>query len=359
MVPLPERLLVGTYTEKLPHVDGHARGILGTTATADGLGQVDVLAEIRNPSWLTTTRDGRFVYSVVETVEFEGAPGGGVAAYRRDPETGALTLLNTASSAGVEPAHVEVDPSERFVLVANYRTGSVSVFARSDDGSLGEMVDHVQHEGSSVHPIRQTNPHAHQILFDPVSGDVLIPDLGLDAVLFYRLTDEGKLIERPEAKLSGKPGAGPRHLAFHPDGEHLFLLNELDSTLVVFRRDGGVFRQTHIASTLPADFDGHNQTSEVRVSASGNIVFASNRGLDSIAVFAFDPSRSAVELKLVEPSGGKEPRDFIPSPDGKRLIVGNQDSDNVVTFEFDEAGPTLVPLSVAEVPTPVCLRFVS
>jgi 6-phosphogluconolactonase len=282
------------------------------------------------------------LYAVIETVEFDGRPGGGVAAYARDPKTGHLTLLNTAQSAGIEPAHLELDPPERFLLVANYRTGSIAVFLRKGDGSLGEMVEHVQHAGSSVHAIRQTGPHAHQILFDPVTGDLLIPDLGLDAVLVYRLKD-GALVERPEARITTAPGAGPRHLAFHPDGKHLFLLNELDSTLVVLRRDG----------------DGLNQTSAVRVSKSGNYVLASNRGFDSIAVLAFDASTSSVKLKLVEPSLGRQPRDFIQTPDGQHIVVGNQDSDTVVVFAFDESAPSLKFVSQTDVPTPVCLRFVS
>jgi 6-phosphogluconolactonase len=351
-------LVIGTYTEKLAHVDGHATGILSATFDGVAVSEPSVEAEVRNPSWVTTTADGRFLYAVIETVKFEGEPGGGVAAYARDPKTGHLTLLTTAGSTGVEPAHVDLDPSERFVLVANYRTGSVCVFARKQDGSLGKLTGRVQHQGSSVHPIRQTGPHAHQILFDPVTSDLLIPDLGLDAVRVYRLSDEGALTERHEARIATAPGAGPRHLAFHPDGRHLFLLNELNSTLVVLRRNGDRFDQLQSVSTLPAGFDGHNQTSAVRVSTSGNYVMVSNRGFDSIAVLAFDASTSSVELKLVEPSLGREPRDFIQTPDGGHIVVGNQDSDTVVVFAFDESAPSLTFVSQTAVPTPVCLRFV-
>lgn len=352
-----QSLLIGTYTEKLPHVDGHATGILNASYDGAGLTGLTVPAGLRNPSWLTATADGRYLYAVAETVEFEGQPGGGVAAFARDPATGALTLLNTVSSAGAEPAHLDLDPSERFVLVANYRTGSVSVFAREADGRLGAMADHVQHQGSSAHPIRQTGPHAHQILFDPVTGELLVPDLGLDAVLVYRLGDDGTLTERPEARINCEPGAGPRHLAFHPDGRHLFLLNELDSTLVVLRRYGERFVRTNLASTRPAGSEGHNQTSAVRVPASGKFVLAANRGDDSIAVFAFDAEAATVALRLAEPSRGREPRDFVQTPDGDHILVGNQDSDTIAAFAFDEAVPSLTFVSTAEVPTPVCLRF--
>ncbi len=243
------------------------------------------------------------------------------------------------------------------MLVANYRTGSVSVFAREADGRLGPMTGQAQHEGRSVHPVRQTGPHAHQIVFDPVTGELLVPDLGLDAVLVYRLGDGGTLMERPEARIISAPGAGPRHLAFHPDGRHLFLLNELDSTLAVLRRNGDRFVRTNVASTLPAGFTGHNQTAAVRVSASGKSVLASNRGYDSIAVFSFDAEAATVTLRLVEPSQGREPRDFVQTPDGGHILVANQDSDNVVLFAFDEVAPSLTLASATEVPTPVCLRF--
>lgn len=351
-------LLIGTYTEKLPHVDGQAEGLL-TAAYKDGVvGVSEIAAVVRNPSWLTTTSDGKHLYAVVETVEFEDQNGGGVAAYRRDADTGSLTLLNTAPSAGTEPAHLDLDPTGQFLLVANYRTGSVAVFAVTSDGSLGGMVDHVQHEGSSVHPVRQTGPHAHQILFDPVTGQVLVPDLGLDAVLFYKLDSGGQLTELRQKRIQVKPGAGPRHLAFHPDQQHLLLLNELDSTLVLLRRDGEAFVTMDTKSTLPADFTGHNQTSEVRVSASGRFVYASNRGLDSIAIFSLDAKSGTLELQAIEPSRGHEPRDFIQTPDGSFLLVANQDSNNIVTFAVDETAPSLTYLSTVAAPTPVCLRLI-
>ena len=352
-----QSLVIGTYTEKLPHVDGHAAGILAASYNGTGLSGPTVLAELPNPSWVTASADGRYLYAVAETAEFEGRPGGGVAAYARDPATGAVTLLNTVSSAGDEPAYLAVAPAGRFVVVANYGTGSVSVFARRGDGGLGVMAGYAQHQGSSVHPVRQTGPHAHQILFDPVTGDLLVTDLGLDAVLVYRLGDDGTLTERPAARITGTPGAGPRHAAFHPDGRHLFLLNELDSTLVVLRREHDRFVRAGSASTLPDGFTGHNQTSAVRVSASGQSVLAANRGHDSIAVFSFDPATGTVTLRLAEPCLGREPRDFVLTPDGGHLLVANQNSDTVQVFAFAEAAPALTPVSAAEVPTPACLRF--
>jgi 6-phosphogluconolactonase len=355
----PEELIIGTYTERLPHVDGQAEGIL-SSGYADGtIGPPRVLARTRNPSFLVLSPDGRRLYAVNETVEFEGQPGGGVTAFARDARTGDLSLLNTRPSGGVEPAHLELDPSGRFLLVANYRSGSVAVFRLEADGSIGPMTDHVQHEGSSVHPVRQAGPHAHMIMFDPADGAVLVPDLGLDAILTYELSDEGRLLERPGRRIEAAPGGGPRHLAFHPGGGYLLVVNELDNTVAALRREGDGYVTTDVASTLAAGFDGHSQAAAIRISPSGRSVLVSNRGAatDTIALFRFDVDKGTFDLAELAPTQGREPRDFIFSPDGRFVIVASQDSDALVVMEFDEEGPGLRFLSSTPVPTPVCLRF--
>lgn len=355
----PEELIVGTYTERLPHVDGQAEGILACTFADGAIGPVRVLAQTRNPSFVVLSADGTRLYAVNETVDFEGQPGGGVTAFARDPGSDELSLLNSCSSGGVEPAHLELDPSGRFLLVANYRSGSVAVFRLEDDGSIGPRTDFDQHEGSSVHPVRQTGPHAHMILFDPVTSDVLVPDLGLDAVLFYTLSDEGKLTEHPDRRIRTEPGAGPRHLAFHPDGAHLLLVNELDNTVLALRRAGQGFEVTAVASTLPAGFTGHSQAAAIRVSPSGRTVLVSNRGEDSdtIALLRFDAGPGSLELMDLVPSGGREPRELIFAGGGRYVIVADQDTDALVVMEFSEDPPQLRQQSTAKVPTPVCLRI--
>jgi 6-phosphogluconolactonase len=355
-----EELIIGTYTERLPHVDGQAEGILSCRYEAGTIGPVRVLASTRNPSFLVISPDGRRLYTVNETVEFEGQPGGGVTAFARDPRTGDLSLLNSRPSGGVEPAHLELDPSGRFLLVANYRSGSVAVFRLEADGSIGPMTDHVQHQGSSVHPVRQSGPHAHMIMFDPRDGDVLVPDLGIDAILCYELSDEGKLAERPERRISTAAGGGPRHLAFHPDGAHLLFVNELDNTLIALRREGDGFVPTDTASTLPEGFQGHSQAAAIRVSPSGRTVLVSNRGADSdtIALFRFDADQGSLSPAGFVPTQGREPREFIFSTDGRFVIVASQDSDALVVMEFDEEVAQLHYLSSTPVATPVCLRIV-
>jgi len=346
-------LLIGTYTRK----QGPAEGILTASYDGTGVAGLTAAAWLPNPSWVTATADGRCLYAVAETTDFAGRPGGGVAAYARDPVSGAVTLLNAVSSGGAEPAHLELDPSERFVVVANYGSGSVSVFARETGGRLGVMTGYVQHQGSSAHPVRQVGPHPHQICFDPVTGDLLVTDLGLDAVFGYRLGEDGVLTERRGARITASPGAGPRHLTFHPGGQYLFVVNELDSTLVAWRRDGDRFVQTGAVSTLPDGFTGHNYVSTVRVSASGRSVLAANRGHDSIAVLAFDPDTGKLVPTLMAPAGGREPRDFVFAPDGARLLVANQRSHAVTVFGFDEERPALRFVSGTVVPAPACLRF--
>jgi 6-phosphogluconolactonase len=351
-------LIIGTYTRDQGQPDERPSGIL--SASYDGArvtGLTVAAARLPNPSWVTATADGCRLYAVAETTDFAGGPGGGVAAFARDPGSGALTLLNTVPSGGAEPAHLELDPSEKFVVVANYGSGWVSVFAREADGRLGAMTAHVRHRGSSAHPVRQTGPHPHQICFDPVTGALLVPDLGLDAVFAYRLGEDGALTECRAARIPGSPGAGPRHLAFHPAGQYLFLVNEIDSTLVAWRRDGDGFVRTGAAATVPDGFTGHNQVSAVRVSASGRSVLAANRGHDSIAVFNFDPDTGKLAPALMAPSGGREPRDFVFTPDGARLLVANQRSHTVTVFSFEEERPAMRFVSGTVVPAPACLRF--
>jgi len=351
------QLIIGTYTERLPHVDGTADGILGCAYEDGAVGPPRLLAAAMNPSWVAISPSGRNVYAVHETLEFAGQASGGITAYRRDPATGALTALGSRSSAGQAPAHLALYGDGRLVLAANYESGSVAVYSVDDRGGLRDLVGHVQHSGSSVDPERQTGPHAHMIGVDPVTGRVLVPDLGLDAVLSYDVGATGELAERVEERIIARPGAGPRHLAFHPDGRHLFLLNEIDSTLAALRRDGTRFIQTDLVSTLPESCREHSEASAVRVGATGRYIYASNRGFHSIAMFRLDPASGKLTLEHVQPTRGGEPRDFCQTPDGRYLLVANQDTHEIVSFAIDEDEPALRPVSATYVPSPVCLVF--
>jgi 6-phosphogluconolactonase len=352
-------LIIGTYTEQLPHVHGKADGVL--TASFDPasgrIGPVTSLAAARNPSYLATSASGENVYAVHETLTFQNQPGGGISAYARDPRTGRLTELNAHATLGDSPCHVTLDRSGRFVLNANYGVdvGSVTVHRIEPDGRLGEMTDHVEHAGSGPDPVRQANSHVHMIASDPVTGDILVSDLGSDTVFGYALDDDGRLTPKASANLEAVPGAGPRHLAFHPDSRHLFVVNELDSTVCALRRDDDHFVVTDQVSTRPVGAAGRNLAGAIRVSPSGRHVLVSNRGDDSLAVLRFDPDASALSLVGVTSDVGECPRDFIVTPDGRHVIVAGQDNDHLASYEFDDEAGLLRLVHIAVAPTPVCL----
>jgi 6-phosphogluconolactonase len=354
-------LIIGTYTEQLPHVHGKADGVL--TASFDPasgrIGPVSSLAAARNPSYLATSASGEHVYAVHETSTFDDQPGGGVTAYARDPGTGRLTALNARATHGDSPCHVTLDRSGRFVINANYGVdvGSVTVHRIEPDGRLGDLTDHVEHAGSGPDPVRQANSHVHMIASDPVTGDVLVSDLGSDTVFVYGLDRDGRLAAKASANLEAVPGAGPRHLAFHPGGRHLFIVNELDSTVSALRRDDDRFTLTDRVPTRgagPAP-SGPNLAGAIRVTPSGRHVLVSNRGDDSLAVLRFDPDAAALSLIGITPDVGETPRDFIVTPDGRHVIVAGQDNDRLASYRFDDESGALRLVHSAVAPTPVCL----
>ncbi|WP_285114678.1 lactonase family protein [Leifsonia sp. fls2-241-R2A-40a] len=344
-------LLIGTYTERLPHVDGHADGVVSARFDGTAVTDVAVAARVENPSWVSVSPDGSAAYAVSET-----EPDGRLVAFARGAD-GALTERNSVSSGGPSPAHLVVHPSGRLLIAGTYGGGTVSVFALEADGSLGERTAFVQHEGRGPDPERQEAPHVHQLSVDPVTGDVVVVDLGLGEVRWYALSADGALTLRPEATVV-VGSAGPRHLAFHPDGRHAVLANELDSSVDVLRRDGDRFVRTQSTTTRADDADGDNAPAAVCISASGDTVLVSNRGDDTVAVFAFDARASRVSLVASVPVGGRTPRDLVISPDGDRVLAACQDSDEVTVFAFDDAARTLRLLGASPIPTPVCLRFV-
>ncbi|OLT15415.1 hypothetical protein BJF78_01470 [Pseudonocardia sp. CNS-139] len=227
------------------------------------------------------------------------------------------------------------------------------MFPIEPDGSLGEPTAVVAHHGSSVHPVRQLAAHAHMVAFDPRTGDVLVPDLGMDAVVVHALRPDGTLAERTEARIVADPGAGPRHLVFHPDGERLYVLGEIGNTVLVLRRDGAGFRRTAVVSTLPAGFDGHNQTAAIRVTPSGRHLLVTNRGHDSVAVMRVEGD--GLELVATTSAHGRWPRELALTADGRHVFVGNQNSDGLVAYAFDDDSAELTHLATLTTPNPVCV----
>jgi 6-phosphogluconolactonase len=315
-----------------------------------------------NPFFLAVHPQRSHLYAVNEVQEFGGQPSGAVSAFSIDPETGELSPLNQRSSGGTSPCHLSVDRSGRVVLVANYDGGTVSVLPIRNDGSLAEASHVVQHQGSSVDPWKQEGPHPHSIIVDAANRYVFASDLGLDRIMVYRLeVSGGKLTPNDKPWVTVKAGAGPRHFALHPSARYAYVINELDSTITAFAYDAatGALIEVQTVPTVPGDFDGTNHCADIHVSPDGRFVYGSNRGHDSIAIFAVDGDTGRLSHVDHEPTMGKTPCNFAIDPSGTFLLAGNQASDTIVTFRIDGATGRLEPTGyLAEVAAPVCLKLI-
>ena len=349
------RVYVGTYTR------GTSEGIyLCRMDLSTGKLEAPALAaEAVNPSFLALHPNRRFLYAVGEMGSFAGKKAGAVSAFALDPATGKLGLLNQQASGGAGPCHLAVDRTGRYVLAANYTGGSVVCLPIQQDGRLGEATSFVQHEGSSVNPRRQRGPHAHCVNLDAANRFAVSADLGLDKVLIYRFdATAGRLTpnDSPWAKVA--PGAGPRHFAFHPSARFAYVINELDSTVTAFRYDAkrGVLSTLGTVSTLPEGFDGQNSTAEIDVHPSGEFLYGSNRGHDSIVIFAVDADQGTLRQVGHQSTQGKTPRNFAIDPTGRYLLAANQASDTIVVFRVDAKTGQLHPTGHSvSVPSPVCV----
>jgi 6-phosphogluconolactonase len=248
------------------------------------------------------------------------------------------------------------------VLVANFMSGSVCVLPIRGDGSLGHATEVIQHRGSSVDPARQSGPHAHAVVLDEAGRYAFVPDLGLDRVMVYRFDSErGTLTPHDEPWVETAPGAGPRQLVLHPRGGYAYLINELDSTMTAFRYDGdrGTLREMQTLSTLPEGFAGASTCAEVQIAPSGKFLYGSNRGHDSIVIYAIDQADGTLTCVGHQSTLGRTPRHFAVGPEGVFLLAANQDTDNLVVFRPDPASGELVATGHSvHVPTPVCVRVV-
>jgi 6-phosphogluconolactonase len=354
----PYWVFVGTYT------GGKSRGIYRFEFEPESgkLTAPVLAAESENPSFLAIHPSRRFLYAVNEVDRFEGKPGGGVTAFALDAKSGTLTKLNSESTIGGGPCHLSVDRTGKALLVANYGGGSVVALPIGEDGRIGKASSFIQHHGSSENKARQSGPHAHSINVDAGNRFAVAADLGLDKVFVYRL-DPAKATLTPNDPpfATVEDGSGPRHFAFHPDGKHAYVINELKSTITAFDYDPekGVLDDRETIHTLPKGFSGTSYTAEVQVHPSGRFVFGSNRGDDSIAAFAVDRGNGLLEMVEVESSGGKTPRNFGFDPTGRYILAANQDSDSIVVLAIDPKTGTLTPTGTkVEVPKPVCVKFV-
>ena len=347
-------LYIGTYTANLGFVDGKAAGVYTCRLdTATGAVTVIDSAAAYNPSFVTLSPDKKFLYAVSEGGGKPTEPFGGVMAFKIG-DNGHLTKLNQVSSYGVAPCHISTDKTGKFVFVANYVNGSVESYGVKPDGSLTDAIQKLQYAGK--------DPFAHEMFTTPDNRFVLVVNKGLDTVFVYKLEADGKFTEIHKG--GTVKGAGPRHLSFNTARLNdkgvmpAYVINENNSTVDAFDFDthSGTLTNFQTVSALPADFKGTNTGAEIEVHPSGNFLYASNRGHNSIAVFQIAADN---KLTLVEnvSSQGAIPRNFKISPDGKILLVANQNSGNIVAFKIDAVTGKLTPSTSSKVLTPVCIAF--
>ncbi|WP_377860020.1 lactonase family protein [Allokutzneria oryzae] len=342
------RVFLGCYT--LGAGGGKGIGLADADVQTGALTVTSTLEGVVNPSFLTLAPNRRTVYAVNETTD------GRVSAFAVDA-AGGLKALGSQSALGADPCHLAVHPSGRFLLTANYSSGSVAVHPIREGGALGAATDLVQHTGSGPDPDRQKGPHAHQVLTDPSGRWVHAVDLGTDSVYVYRLDlGTGKLSRHSQAKL--KPGAGPRHIAFHPGGRAAYVANELDSTITVCEWDSatGTLKPGPSLPTAPAGGVTRNYPAEVTVSPDGRFVYLSNRGHDSIAIFAVADGGRGLTPAGTPSCGGAWPRHIVLSCDGRFLYSANERSPGVAVFRVDRSTGGLAQVGQQlSTPRPVCV----
>jgi len=333
----PSFAYVGCYTTKQRNARGEGIGVYRIDRASGDWTQVQLVRDLVNPSWLTFDRTKRRLYSA-------HGDGEHATAFLVDWQTGHLKPLNQAATGGRNGVSVSVDPTNRFVVVGNYSSGTVAVVPINPDGSLGTFTDLVTLTGDpGPHRTEQASAHPHDVPFDRAGRFVVVPDKGLDKVFVYKLdTASGKLAAATPPSVSTRPGAGPRHVDFHPSKPYAYVINELDSTVTTYGLGAtGQLKPVQVVTTLPPSFTGNNATSEIAVHPSGRFVYGSNRGHDSLAIFSVDELTGTLTAVGWEPTQGKTPRFFALDPAGAMLYVANQDSDTIVFFRVDRSSGKL------------------
>jgi 6-phosphogluconolactonase len=337
-------VLIGT------HSSGPGKGFaIAHFDTENGtLTRPKLLLEASEPAYFILTKREQRLYTC-------NSPGF-VSAYAVEHSTGKLTFLNQEPTGGGDPSYVSLDKTEKYVFVANYQGGSIATWALKPDGSLGKRTAFIQHSGHGINPLRQAHAYPHSIIVDPSNRFVLVADLGLDKLFVYKFdATNGSLTPTNPASISVTPGSGARHVTFHPNGHWVYLVTEMGNTVHFFHWDGkrGILTELQSISTLPINFRGVSTSAEVKVSPNGRFLYTSNRGHDSIAVFSVAPKSGHLAPVQDIPSGGKWPRNFEFDPTGHWMIVTNHNSNNAAVFRIDqETGKLTAVGEPVEVPFP-------
>lgn len=352
------RVYIGSYTNKaktgitMLDLDTHTGALTGKRSVYEG----------PNPTYLVLSSDYRYLYAANEIDNFGGQKAGAVSAFAVDAATGSLRLLNQQSTVGDGPCHIDVDKHNKIVVVANYGGGSVASFPVEEGGKLGQAATFVQHEGKSVDPARQEGPHGHSFTLDGSNRYGFACDLGLDKIFVYKLNAEtGTIVENDPPFATVSPGSGPRHIAFTPNNHFAYVCNEMLSTITGFAYDSttGTLKSLETLSTLPSNYhEKGNSTAEIQVSPDGHFVYVSNRGHNSIAIFAINQQTGRLTSVGHQSTEGRTPRCFKIEPSGNWMLAANQDTDNVVVFKVDRKTGKLSPTGhTAHISMPVCVQY--
>lgn len=348
-------LYVGTYTK------GKADGIFvySFNIHSGKLTDLKTPAVANNPSFLTISENKRYLYAVSEISDPE-ADGGWVCSFRIEKE-GKLTPINQVATHGADPCHVTLSPDNKKLVACNYSGGSISLFNVLPDGSLSDLVQKVQHVGSGPFPVRQTEPHAHSSRFDEKGKLLYVADLGIDEVKMYSVTSgDNPLLPDPQPPINLVKGSGPRHLEFSADGNFIYVINELNSTITVLIKYGGIWKEIQSIKTLPKGFTGENWCADIHLSQDGRFVYGSNRGHNSISVFKRNKISGKLEMIQTISVEGNWPRNFTIDPTGRFVLVANERSNDITVFKIDDTSGKLTYTGIkVQNQSPVCLQFLN
>ena len=350
----PQYFFVGTYT------DAGSEGIYSFSLDpATGkLADHGLAAKTNNPSFLALTSNGKFLLAVHETKDENGSNNGFIESFAVKKDDNHITSIGKVKSGGAHPCYVSVN-QDGYVLAANYTGGNAALFRINQSGKLSEALDVQQHYGSGPNKARQAEPHVHSAFFEPGTNRVFTPDLGIDQVSVYQIDNTvSKLVKAPTPAIIMTPGSGPRHLTFHPTLKVVYVVNELACAVsVVFLNADGSFTTVETVSALPKGYDQPNTCADIHISKDGRFLYASNRGLNTIAIFSVDAKSGKIVQIGQESTKGETPRNFTLSPDEDFLLVANQNSQNIVAFRRDAKTGKLIYTDQIKALKPVCLLF--
>jgi 6-phosphogluconolactonase len=349
-----QNFLIGTYTDK------GSEGIYrcGLDIATGKFTKLELAAKSDNPSFIALTKDGHFLLAVNETIDSKGNKMGYVESFSISERKDKFSPVNKVLSGGAHPCYVSVN-ADGFVLAANYTGGNVALFKLDKNGVISQALDIQQHYGGGPNKERQEGPHVHSAFFEPGTDRIFVADLGTDAVAVYHLDkNKPQLIKASIPEIRLNPGSGPRHMAFHPEKKFLYIANELSNTVtVVSLNKDGSFTTVETVSAIPDDYKKTNTCADIHISNDGRFLYVSNRGLNSIAIFAVNQENGKLKPIGQEPVKGENPRNFTLSPDENYLLVANQTTQNIVAFKRDKITGTLTYSDQIKAFTPVCLLF--